>query len=251
MTSTELAERGPETIDAEIEAPTPTPLTLFGSNDPELVIAQAAKVARALEKVIRAQKLYVSIRGKDYVKVEGWTLLGTMLGVFPYLVWSRELEDGWEARCEARTLDGRIVGAAESMCTRSEARWRSVDAYAVRSMAETRTTGKALRQPLGFVMHLAGFEETPADEIPQDDSRARTKPQPIPPEFQPTDEQKERIRELFARLQEADPDVDWGERARQLAGCPRSHLTRAIMGSVIRMLETELAQGTDQHQTRN
>lgn len=248
MTSTELAEREPEIIDAEIATPTPAPLTLFGSNDPDVVVAQAAKVARALEKVIRAQGLYVSIRGKDYVKVDGWTLLGTMLGVFPFLVWSHKLEDGWEARVEARTLDGRVVGAAESMCTRGESRWRSADEYAVRSMAETRTTGKALRQPLAFVMHLAGFEETPADEIPQDEPPAAAKPAespgPIPSELRPTDEQKARIRELFAQLAEADPETDWAERARQIAGCPSDHLTETIMGNVIARLAAQLEQLT-------
>ena len=35
----------------------------------------------------------------------------SMLGVFPVCVWTRELEDGWEARVEARTITGATVGA--------------------------------------------------------------------------------------------------------------------------------------------
>ena len=41
------------------------------------------------------------------------------------------------------------------------------DDYALRSMAQTRATSKALRQPLGFVMSLAGFDPTPAEEMPR------------------------------------------------------------------------------------
>ena len=67
---------------------------------------------------------------------------------------------------EARTLAGALVGAAEAQVTRQEQNWRSRDDYALRSMAQTRATGKAMRLPLGFVMSLAGYEATPAEEMP-------------------------------------------------------------------------------------
>ena len=35
-------------------------------------------------------------------------------------------------------------------------------------MAQTRATSKALRGPLGFIVHLAGFSATPAEEMPSD-----------------------------------------------------------------------------------
>jgi hypothetical protein len=40
-------------------------------------------------------------------------------------------------------------------------------------MAQTRATSKALRQPLGFVMQLAGFNPTPAEEMPRDEPKKR------------------------------------------------------------------------------
>jgi hypothetical protein len=36
-------------------------------------------------------------------------------------------------------------------------------------MAQTRATSKALRQPLGFVMTLAGYAATPAEEMPREE----------------------------------------------------------------------------------
>jgi hypothetical protein len=99
-----------------------------------------------------------------------------MVGVTAVPVWTKPLDGeapagrsfGFEARVEARTLDGRVIGAAEAMCTRNERRWKSADDYAIRSMAQTRATSKALRGPLGFVVTLAGYQATPAEEMPAD-----------------------------------------------------------------------------------
>lgn len=146
-------------------------VTLFRTDDPAEIVEKATGVARVLAKVLKDQKLTATISGREHVLVEGWTLCGTMLGVFPVCTWTRPVEDGWEARVEARTRDGSVVGAAEAECLRSEKTWKTRDDYALRSMAQTRATSKALRLPLGFIVSLAGFEATPAEEMP--DSGAR------------------------------------------------------------------------------
>jgi len=162
MTTTEETMSGVELVPVVASAPT----TLFRSEDPNEIVTAVAETANALAAVIKKQRLAVSISGRSYVRVEGWTMLGTMLGVYPVCTWTRKLENGWEARVEARTRDGAIVGAAEAECLRSERSWASRDDYALRSMAQTRATSKALRQPLGFVMAVGGFETTPAEEMP-------------------------------------------------------------------------------------
>lgn len=165
MTEIEVidAEAGEELLPAVRES---APVNLFGTDDPSEVVRRATSVANELKNVLRDQKLISNISGKEHVRVEGWTLLGTMLGVFPVCEWTRKLDNGWEARVEARTLTGAVVGAAEAECLRSESKWKSRDDYALRSMAQTRATSKALRQPLGFVVSLAGFDPTPAEEMP-------------------------------------------------------------------------------------
>jgi hypothetical protein len=150
-----------------------SPTNLFGVQ-PVDVIRQASALARPLRDVIVHQKLYAPIRDKNYVLVEGWTLLGSMLGVFPIVVWTRRVEaddlaPGWEACVEARTRSGDVVGRAEAMCTRDEKMWASRDDYALRAMAQTRATSRAMRGPLGFVMKLAGYEATAAEEMPRDE----------------------------------------------------------------------------------
>lgn len=158
----------PSVTSTEIVHVSGAPATLFAADNPRGTVARATEVATALAQVIETRKLYQTIRGRKHVYVEGWTLLGTMLGVFPVVEWTRKTEDGWEARVSATTLDGRIVGSAEAMCSKAETRWRTADEYAIRSMAQTRATSKALRLPLGFVMTLAGYDATPEEEIPSD-----------------------------------------------------------------------------------
>src|SRR3990167_3786243 len=97
--------------------------TIWGSDQPAAVVTRATAVAQTLADVIRRQQLTTSISGRDHVRVEGWTLLGSMLGVFPICAWSRKLEDGWEARVEVRTAGGHLIGAAEAQCTRQERSW--------------------------------------------------------------------------------------------------------------------------------
>jgi hypothetical protein len=127
-----------------------------------------ADIATALVDVIEARHLYATIGGRRHITCEGWTTLGGMLGIVPIVVDTRQNDegDGIVARVEARTLDGRVVGAAEAECSRAERAWRTRDPYAIRSMAQTRAISRALRAPLGQIVVLAGYEASGAEEMP-------------------------------------------------------------------------------------
>lgn len=154
-----------EETGTDLEVAQDTAATLFRTSDPVQVLQEATRTADALADVLKSRRLTTNIQGKDHVQIEGWQTLGAMLGVTPVCVWTRSLGNGWEARVEARTLDGRVVGSAEAMCTRDEKMWRNRDDYALRSMAQTRASSKALASPLRFVVTLAGYEGTPAEEM--------------------------------------------------------------------------------------
>lgn len=154
--------------------PVAAPSNLFRSNNPVEVLTRARETADAFKPIVAAHS--TTIQGRQHVNVEGWLVLGAMLGVTPVCEWTHKLEDGWEARVEARTLDGRVVGAAEAECLRTESTWKSRDDYALRSMAQTRATSKALASVLRFVATLAGVEGTPAEEMPQGGSERRSWP---------------------------------------------------------------------------
>jgi hypothetical protein len=179
----------PETIEGHVveefdnlPAVMPTSSLLLHGGSARSQVAHAQEIASVLADVIDKQQLYSLIRDKKYVKVEGWQMLGSLLGVFPVTEWTRKTEDGWEARVVAKTLMGAEVGAAEALCSRQERRWATADEYAIRSMAQTRAVSKALRMPLGFVMTLAGYEATPEEEIPRDAAPATSVGGPKPPD---------------------------------------------------------------------
>src|SRR3954462_15847629 len=99
----------PEIIQGEIMQPQGN---LFGTQNPAEVVERATATANALVEVVRAKQLIKRIGNSDHVLVDAWPLLGSMLCVYPVVVWTRKREDGWEARVEARTLNGQTVGAA-------------------------------------------------------------------------------------------------------------------------------------------
>ncbi len=176
-------QQGGEGVSTAIVPTGPAAATLFGTDDPRVIVALATKQADALAQVVKAKNLVASIQGRDHVRVEGWTMLGTFLGVYPVETFTRAIPEDWrergmerpegyEARVEARTRDGAVVGAANARCLFDEEsgrerkkQWSDKPDYALASMAQTRAVSKALRMPLGFVVVLAGFEATPSEEV--------------------------------------------------------------------------------------
>lgn len=151
------------------------PAGLFATDKPREVIAKAVEVADALMEVVRKKGWAKKIQGREFLELPAWQTIGAMLSVTPFCEWSRPIEGGWEARVVVRKSDGAEIAAAEAQCTRSERTWSSRDDYAIRSMAQTRATSKALRSALGFIAAIAGFEDTPAAEMPDE------KPEPEKP----------------------------------------------------------------------
>ena len=96
-------------IGQELELRQASSVTLFRTDDPAEVVVKATAIARPLADVINKQRLFKKIGNKNHVLVEGWTLLGSMLGVVPVVIWTKQLEHGWEARVEARTLAGHAL----------------------------------------------------------------------------------------------------------------------------------------------
>lgn len=151
------------------EKPAQVNLGSWGIRNPKDLVGKATEMADALAIIITNQQLFKVIQGKKYVLCEGWTTLGAMMGVVPIEEYCRPMADGrgFEAKIKLiRASDGGQVGGASAECTRDEKSWESRDSYALRSMSITRATGKAFRLSFSWIMKLAGFEPTPAEEMP-------------------------------------------------------------------------------------
>jgi hypothetical protein len=170
-----------ETVEATaVELEPVTDYPLFETRGPIERLQVSKRVADALKAEMKAAGMVKRIGSGEHVLVEGWQTLGVMAGVTTRIAWSRQIEDGWEARAEVVAADGRVVGAGESMCLRSERGWSRKDAYALRSMAQTRAVSRALRAVLAFVMVLSGYSATPAEEASTDSVNASVESTELP-----------------------------------------------------------------------
>ena len=130
------------------------------------LVQGAREMAGALADVIERQHLATVIQGRKHVNVEGWTTLAVMLGVVAREVQTVETEGIYTAVVElVRMSDGACISRASAECG-DEPPWNKRPRYARRSMAQTRATGKACRLAFSWIMALAGYEPTPAEEMP-------------------------------------------------------------------------------------
>lgn len=165
----------PADVSTELAIVDPLAGAIIRADEPAEILKKATGIANVLAGLIEQQGLAKSLGGsKKHVEVGGWQALGTMLGAFggqplhAETQWTRPLAagNGWEACVEIRTPGGVVVGRAEAMCDRSESKWARKDDYAIRSMAETRAESRAFRRAVGWIVALAGYNPTPAEEMP-------------------------------------------------------------------------------------
>jgi hypothetical protein len=72
----------------------------------------------------------------------------------------------YECRCEVRRLsDNSLVSTGVAVCSNMEKNKTGFEEYAISSMCQTRSMGKAYRNILGFIMKSAGYQDTPQEEM--------------------------------------------------------------------------------------
>lgn len=148
--------------------PQQTQVQLFGTDKSAGIITKAREVANALAPIVDTLKLFNMISGRKHVRAEGWTTMIAMLGVFPQTEYARKTADSpltYEARILLKTMDGKVVGAGEAICSAAERNWAGRDEYAIKSMAQTRAVGKACRLSFSWIMALAGYDPLPLEEV--------------------------------------------------------------------------------------
>jgi hypothetical protein len=143
----------------------------------------ATNVANTLAPLVRQQGL--AVKGlnaqqpdAEYVTVEGWEVLGTMLGIVPDTKIVEEMKNdkgrviGFKARAtlyqnpildDGKIVGGTVLSTAEAYCTKDDFQKKF---FSMASMAQTRALGKAYRMALSWIIKMAGFEATFAEDMP-------------------------------------------------------------------------------------
>ena len=147
-------------------------------------VAVATNVANTLAPLVREQGLTIkglnrSNKEAEYVMVEGWEVLGTFLGIVPVTTIIEDMVNdkgrviGYKARATLyqnpviendEIVGGTVIARAEAQADRSGFQ---KDLFAIASMAQTRALGKAYRMGLSWIMKMAGFEGTFAEDMPK------------------------------------------------------------------------------------
>ena len=142
--------------------------TLNVSRPPQEVLDEARKAAQALADVLDKKKKKVTFNNETYLEFEDWQTLGRFYGITAQVDNTAYVEydmaRGFEARASALHR-GQVISSAEAICLDDERNWAGKPLFQLRSMAQTRALAKTLRNVLAWVVVLAGYRPTPAEEM--------------------------------------------------------------------------------------
>lgn len=200
------------------------PMGLSVIRKPAEILREAKEAAQALLEVVRLKPKPVIFNGEQYLEFEDWQTCGRFYGLTAKVTWTRLVEVGGAMGYESgadviNNVTGLVVSSAEAMCLNDEEKWNKrskyeynqktktrekigevqVPLFQLRSMAQTRACAKALRNVLSWVVVLAGFKPTVAEELtggefqsenPKANVKPPTRKQQSPPP-NPSEEQKQ------------------------------------------------------------
>ncbi len=160
---------------------------------PEAVLAEAEQAAKALVAVVREKNWSLTIGESEHLRVEAWQTCGNFFGITAKITETKPITlgdaKGFEAHAVAiHAATGRVLSAGRMICMNDEDNWNTrpkydwrdkkggggrekykvgdvpVPMYQLMSMAQTRAVSKALRNVLSWIVVLAGYDATPAEE---------------------------------------------------------------------------------------
>lgn len=164
---------------------------------PAVVLEEARKAAVLLKDVVDKKPKPVMMNGERYLEYEDWQTVGRFYGITAKVTSTAFVEygsiKGFTAHAVALRADGLEISAAEADCLNDEEKWstrskyewqgepgrrekvkvgeENVPLFQMKSMAQTRACAKALRNVLAWVVVLAGYRPTPAEELERSDGQ--------------------------------------------------------------------------------
>jgi hypothetical protein len=140
---------------------------------PEDIIAEATEAAKILKHIMMSKPKKFILDDEIYPEYEDWLTAARFYGCVPRVKWTKYTTEygavGFEAGCELIQIKScNVISYAESMCLSDEPKWAGKALYALRSMAQTRAGSKVMRNVFSWILVLAGYKPTPAEEITQE-----------------------------------------------------------------------------------
>jgi hypothetical protein len=123
------------------ESPPPTivpldraPEDLRLQRDPEALLEEAARAARALARVVQQKPRPIVFNGRQYLEYEDWLTVAAFYGCTVRITRDERVviagASGWEAEAEVvHQPTGRVIARARAMCMTDEPEWRARPRY--------------------------------------------------------------------------------------------------------------------------
>lgn len=171
-------------------------LSVIGS--PQQILKQHKEVAELLMEFVEKQKLFQQIGTKKHIYIEAWQFCGHFYGITAKENHTEAYIDevtgaaGFKSTADVLLIaKDQVISSASALCLNNETNWDMrpkyeyengsrqkvgdvrVPSQQLASMAQTRAMSKALSNVLRFVVVLAGFSTTPAEEMTGDEHDQR------------------------------------------------------------------------------
>ncbi len=135
-------------------------------------ISWAHEKAAQLRKVVDEQRLSVKIGPSEHLRVEAWQTIAKGYGcsASSEVTELHKDKDGKVIGVTARSKvidngSGIVVGGADSFCFADEEGKGDQSVAQLAGMAQTRSISRGLKQVFSWVVVLAGYDPTPAEEL--------------------------------------------------------------------------------------
>lgn len=137
--------------------------------DPQKILNFAHLAAKSLIAVIKSKPKQFVINNEQYLSFEDWQTVARFYNTTVGVDWTKPVMKnsqtfGYECKAVAYK-NGQIISSAEASCSREEYNWADKPAFQIKSMAQTRAMAKCLRNVFAWVVVLAGYKPTPAEEM--------------------------------------------------------------------------------------
>lgn len=215
---------------------------------PKDMLKQAQEVANLLMDVVLKQKLFHDIGSKRHIEVTAWQFAAHFYGITAAVVEVTPCVDeltgaaGFRATANAVMIaTGQVISTGHAYCLNNEDNWSTrpkyeyqngqrvqagevrVPSFQLASMAQTRAISKVLSNVLRFVAVLAGFSDTPAEEMTGDEHDQR----------QPSERQNGREPERKSSNGNSSDHISEPQRKRLFAiakevGCPMNTVAKIM-----------------------
>lgn len=190
--------------------------------NPKQIMKHAKEVADLLMAFVRDRKLAKKFGAEgEHIFLPAWQFAGHFYGYTAKVTRTEPYTDditgaaGFKAWADAVRVDGSVASSAEAICLNDEANWSErpkyqeqfvagvgkvsvesgkvrVPSFQLMSMAQTRAMSRALSNVLRFVVVLAGYNDTPAEEMETGKSTERKSDQQTAKQTQTTPTQQTR-----------------------------------------------------------